>query len=292
MMQWFHRHAQDGAPGQPESGTGVLAVFNTLWFGDAHFPLSEELFAALLAAGPNHTFVMPTTKRRAQVEPDHPYGQYDPTLGRTNPSWRGVDPAELAQRVIAEHEQWQFGSPWVFCNEISYSQWRAQAIEEYRHWIVVFAQTLASAGLVPAVYSPIKKPNNERAEWSALTAAGYIAIEGYLDAPSVAAAADPAGYCASQYADMRSHFEAQGAPVERCLLVEHYAQTPSGTAWGRGGLPLEQWLGVIPARIAGAHQAGFGQLGSFGWGYNRMQAPDADSVATASAFLAATSAGL
>jgi hypothetical protein len=263
-----------------------------MWFGDATFPLSEEVFAALLASDANHMFVMPTTKRRSQVEPGHPYGHYDPTLGRSNPRWRTLDAAELARQVVAEHEKWDFGSPWVFCNEISYSQWRAMAIEEYRRWTVAFAQALAAGGLVPAVYSPIKNPNNERAEWSTLAAVGYVAIEGYLDGPSVAAARDPAGYCATQYSGMRSHFEAQGVPVDRCVLVEHYAQTPSGTAWGRGGLPLDEWLSVIPARVAGARMAGFTFIGSYGWGYNRMQVADAESVATATAYAAASKSAL
>jgi hypothetical protein len=90
---------------------------------------------------------------------------------------------------------------------------------------------------------------------------------------------------------MRSHFEAQGVPVARCVLVEHYAQTPSGTAWGRGGLPLDDWLAVIAARVAGARLAGFARIGSFAWGYNRMQAPDSDIIATATAYVAATQSG-
>jgi hypothetical protein len=291
-MRWIHRHEQSGGSQQPDPESGELAAFDTMWFGDASFPLSEDVFDALLTSGANHTFVMPTTKRRAQVEPTHPYGQYDPTLGRTNPRWRESDPVELAQQVIAAHEQWEFTSPWVFCNEISYSQWRAQAIEEYRRWIVTFAQTLAAGGLVPVVYSPIKKPNNEREEWSALAAVGYVAIEGYLEATSVTAARDPSGYCATQYAEMRSQFEAQGVAVERCVLVEHYAHTPGGTAWGRGGLGLDDWLSVIPARVAGARMAGFASIGSYAWGYNRMQVPDADIVATANAYVATTQGGL
>lgn len=290
-MHWFRRHEEGAGSSQPDAGSAPVAAFNTMWFGDASFPLSEDVFDALLAGGANHTFVMPTTKRRGQVEPAHPYGHYDPTLGRSNPRWRELDAASLAQQVVAEHATWEFGSPWVFCNEISYSLWRAQAIDEYRRWVVAFAQTLAAGGLVPAVYTPIKKPNDERDEWSALAAIGYVAIEGYLDATAIVAARDPAGYCAAQYAEMRSHFEAQGVSRERSVLVEHYAQTPSGTGWGRGGLALDDWLGVIPARIAGARMAGFGLIGSFGWGYNRMHVPDADIVATATAYVAATAAG-
>jgi hypothetical protein len=291
-MPWFHRHEQDASSSQSGPGSAELAAFDTMWFGDANFPLSEEVFEALLVGGENHMFVMPTTRRRAQVEPAHPYGHYDPTLGRTNPRWRGLDAAELAAQVVAEHEKWEFGSPWVFCNEISYSQWRAMAIDEYRRWTVAFAQALASGGLVPAVYSPIKKPNNERSEWSAIAAVGYVAIEGYLDAAGIVSARDPAGYCAAQYAEMRSHFEAQGVPVDRCVLVEHYAETPSGTAWGRGGLPLDDWLAIIPSRVAGARMAGFTFIGSFGWGYNRMQVADSEIVATATAYVAATPSGL
>jgi len=292
MKDWLHRREENAASPQSDGGSAALAAFNAMWFGDANFPLSEDVFGALLTGGASHMFVMPTTKRRPQVEPAHSYGQYDPSLGRSNPRWRELDPAELARQVVAEHEKWAFGSPWVFCNEISYSQWRAQAIDEYRRWVVTFAQTLSAGGLTPAVYSPIKNPNNERSEWSALAAVGYVAIEGYLDSAAVAAARDASGYCAEQYAAMRSHFEAQGVPVDRCVLVEHYAQTPSGTGWGRGGLPLDDWLDVIPARVTGARMAGFTSIGSFAWGYNRMQVADADIVATATAYIAATQSAI
>ena len=117
---------------------------------------------------------------------------------------------------------------------------------------------------------------------------GYVAIEGYLDAAMVLAARDPVGYSAGQYADIRSHFEAQGVAVDRCILVEHYSQTPATTKWGRGGLSLDDWLNVIAARIAGARKAGFALLGSYGWGYNRMGVTDNEIVETARAYVAAS----
>jgi hypothetical protein len=263
-----------------------------MWFGDARFPLSEEVFTALLTGGANHVFVMPTTLRRSQVTPAHPYGHYDPRLGRSNAHWRGVDAAQLAEAVVSDHEKWSFDTDWVFSNEISYSQWRASANDDYRLWLVEFVESLAGAGVVPAVYSPITDPRSERDKWSALAAAGYVAVEGYLDAAGVAAARDASGYCATRYAAIRSSYEAVGVPLGRCILVEHYSQTAPGTGWGRGGLGLGAWLAVVAARIAGAREAGFALLASYGWGYNPMGAPDSDIVATATAYLAATPAGV
>lgn len=285
MIHWRHRNEQETVVPSADIET---TAFDTMWFGDANFPLSEEVFAALLEGGDKHVFVMPTTLRRAQVAPAHRYGHYDPRLSRANTHWRDVDAVELARQVIADHEKWDFGTPWVFSNEISYSQWRAQAIEEYRRWTVTFAQTLAEGGLLPALYSPMARPRAERNEWSALAVSGYVAIEGYLDAAMVLAARDPVGYSAGQYADIRSHFEAQGVAVDRCILVEHYSQTPATTKWGRGGLSLDDWLNVIAARIAGARKAGFALLGSYGWGYNRMGVTDNEIVETARAYVAAS----
>ncbi len=85
-MHWIHRHEQDGNAGPSLAGAAALAAFDTMWFGDAAFPLSEDVFAALLAGGANHMFVMPTTKRRAQVEPAHPSGHYDPTRWSLKPT--------------------------------------------------------------------------------------------------------------------------------------------------------------------------------------------------------------
>jgi hypothetical protein len=45
-----------------------------MWFGDANFPLSEEVFTTLLT-GRTHIVVMPTTLRAAQVAPQHDHAQ-------------------------------------------------------------------------------------------------------------------------------------------------------------------------------------------------------------------------
>jgi hypothetical protein len=45
----------------------VIDAFDTMWFGDANFPLSEEVFETLLSGSRNHVVVMPTTMRKAQV---------------------------------------------------------------------------------------------------------------------------------------------------------------------------------------------------------------------------------
>jgi hypothetical protein len=265
----------------------VVDAFDALWFGDADFPLGEDVFGALLDGGRNHVVVMPTTMRKAQVKPQHPYAQYDTRLSRANRNWRDVDPVQLARQVTDARAKWDFDSPWVFCNEISYSLWRASANEAYRVWVVEFAQALARSGLLPALYSPIANPLSESDNWSALAAAGYVAIESYLDPARVAAAGDPAGFCRAQYESMASHYEAQGVPIDRCVLVEHYAQTTDGTGRGRGGLPLEDWLAVIEARVAGARAAGFGQLGSYAWGYNQMRVPESEIVETARTYVEA-----
>ena len=262
-------------------------AFTALWFGDANFPLSEAVFEALLSSGPDHVVVMPTTRRKAQVSPRHPYAQYDTRLSRANSNWRNVEPAQLAQQVVDARAKWEFDSPWVFCNELSNSQWRASANEAYRVWAFTFAQSLAAAGLVPAVYSPVANPLSEADNWSALAAAGYVAIESYLDPARVVAAPDQAGYRRTQYASIASHYEAQGVPLDRCVLVEHYAQTAAGTGRGRGGLALSDWLSVVAARIAGARAAGFSRLGSYAWGYNQIGAPDSEIVATATTYVEA-----
>jgi hypothetical protein len=266
----------------------VIDVFDTMWFGDANFPLSEEVFETLLNGGHNHVVVMPTTMRKRQVAPGHAYAQYDTRLSRANANWRNVDPAQLAQQVVGARTSWEFDSPWVFCNEISHSQWRASANSEYRVWTVRFAQALAGAGLVPVLYSPVPRPLSEGDKWSALAAAGYVAIEGYLDPTSVRSASDSEDYCRTQYASIVSHYQAQGVPVDRCVLVEHYAQTADGLGRGRGGLALADWLNVITARVAGARAAGFSLLGSYAWGYNQMAVADSEIVATARTYVEAT----
>jgi hypothetical protein len=265
----------------------MIDAFDAMWFGDANFPLSEDVFATLLGSGHNHVVVMPTTLRKAQVAPKHDHAQYDNHLSRANTNWRSLDPAELAQQVMSARAKWEFSSPWVFCNELSSSQWRASANEAYRVWAVSFAQALAETGVQPVVYSPVVHPRSESDNWSALAAAAHIAIEGYLDPAAVVRARNPADYCRASYASIAASYRAQGVPLDRCVLVEHYAQTATGTGRGRGGLALEDWLRVIAARIAGASTAGFTHLGSYAWGYNQMSAADSEIIATATAYIEA-----
>jgi hypothetical protein len=265
----------------------VAEAFDAMWFGDANFPLGEDVFEALLTGGRNHVIVMPTTMRKGQVSPQHVYAQYDTRLSRANANWRAVDPAELADQLVSARARWEFDSAWVFCNELSRSQWRASANEAYRVWAVTFASALAAAGLVPVLYSPVTTPLSERDNWSALAAAGYVAIEGYLDPAGVLTAPDPADYCRTQYASMAAHYDAQGVPVDRCVLIEHFAQTTSGIGRGRSGLALEEWLNVVGARVSGALAAGFTLLGSYAWGYNQMQVDSSEIVATATAYIEA-----
>jgi hypothetical protein len=129
-------------------------------------------------------------------------------------------------------------------------------------------------------------PLSEGDNWSALATAGYVAIEAYLDPAQVLAAGEE--FCRAQCVSIAQHYEAQGVPLDRCVLVEHYAQTVEGTGRGRGGLGLDDWVKVIGARIAGAQAAGFTRLGSYAWGYNQMGVADAEIVATARAYVAAT----
>ena len=87
---------------------------------------------------------------------------------------------------------------------------------------------------------------------------------------------------------MAASYQAQGVPLDRCVLVEHYAQTATGIGRGRGDLGLEDWLRVIAARVAGATAAGFSHLGSYAWGYNQMGVADSEIVATANTYIEAT----
>lgn len=244
-----------------------VRAFDCVWFGDASYPLSEDVFQALLDS-PQRVVVMPTTNRRAQVAPWHVHAHYSPELSRAQQDgkWMTTDPVALARQVVEFHEQQGFYAPWVFCNEISYKTWRQTVNEPYREWVNTFAEALADGGLWPVVYSPIEDPRSEADNWSRLARAGYVGIEGYLDPVKV----DSVEYCADAYAEMRDAYVRLGVPQERQVLVEIFAQTVAGATYGRGGLPLVDWLNVVRCRVAGAKAAGFGMIGSFEWGYNAM----------------------
>ena len=61
-----------------------------------------------------------------------------------------------------------------------------------------------------------------------------------------------------------------GVPTSRLFLGEDYAQTTSGTSYGRAGVSMDDWDHAIELRSQAIHNVGFYGSISFAWSKNAM----------------------
>jgi hypothetical protein len=61
-------------------------------------------------------------------------------------------------------------------------------------------------------------------------------------------------------------------------LGEDFAQTVSGTPYGRGGVSHANWDAALLARGQGARNVGFAGFITYAWGKNAMQVSEAEMI--------------
>jgi hypothetical protein len=169
------------------------------------------------------------------------------------------------------------GSPpqWIILNEISAGTWPSNA--SYRAWVIAVCSRLKNTyNHAVIVCSPFPNAANNGADWVSLSGNAYIAIEGYLSGALINSHANSVTWCQSQYQSYKDHYTNMGVPSAKIYLVEHFAQTTTGTNWGRGGCSYAGWDNAINARSQAAHNVGFAGFVSFAWGFNQMLVSDAD----------------
>lgn len=188
---------------------------------------------------------------------------------------------ETANQKADEIQNWavaQFpgGVPqWLILNEISAGSWPGN--QSYRTWLIGVCTRLHNTyGHAVIVCAPFTVPANNAADWTALGAVANVGIEGYLSGALINSHANSVSWCQSQYQNFLNHFTAVGVPASKCFLVEDFAQTTSGTNWGRGGCSYAGWDNAINARSTAAHNIGFPGFVSFAWGFNDMLVSDTD----------------
>jgi hypothetical protein len=166
---------------------------------------------------------------------------------------------------------------WVSVNEISDTQWPGSSA--YRSWLKACISRLnVTYGHSVILFSPFPAPLNNAADWVALSANCKIAIEKYLSGAAVNASGNSISWCQTQYQDALTHYLNLGIASSQLYLSEHFAQTVSGTAWGRGGCSYAGWDNAIHARSVGAHNCGFAGFVSYGWEHNGMLVSEADMI--------------
>ena len=166
---------------------------------------------------------------------------------------------------------------WIVLNEISSSLWPGDA--SYRQWVkdVVFKLHVVYGHEV-VIYAPFDHPGANAADWQYVAKYAYIAAENYLDGAAINASGNSVAWCQSQYQLTKTSYANLGVPASRLILGEDFAQTVSGTGWGRSGVSYAGWDNALIARGHAAQNLAFPGFISYGWGKNGMLVPEADMV--------------
>jgi hypothetical protein len=158
---------------------------------------------------------------------------------------------------------------WVVLNEISAGLWPSDA--NYRTYVRDVVHTLRTVfGYTVIVYSPFPNPGANSSDWQAVAADAYIGIENYLSGSEVMSQEFSVSYCQSQYQSSITSYTARGVARSQLMLGEHFAQTLSGTSYGRAGVSSNDWDSAIMARDQGAQNVGFAGFLTYAWGGNDM----------------------
>lgn len=166
---------------------------------------------------------------------------------------------------------------WIVLNEISSSLWQNDAA--YRLWAAAVVRELhTNHGFNVILFSPFATVAQNNADWQALAAHAWIAIENYLDGAQIQSQGFSVSWCQSQYAASLSSYTNRGVPRERLMLGEHFGHTLAGTGWGRSGVSSNAWDQAIVARSQAALNLAFTGYLTYAWGGNAMLVSEEEMV--------------
>ncbi|MDB6121636.1 MAG: Immunoglobulin I-set domain protein [Pedosphaera sp.] len=170
---------------------------------------------------------------------------------------------------------------WLILNEISSGNWPNNST--YRAWLREVVHSLKfTYGYEVILYSPFPNPAANNADWQALSADCYIAVENYLSGQEIKNNGFSVSWCQSQYQSSVTSYGNRGVPKSRLMLGEHFGQTSTnlsdGTTvtWGRNNVSYADWDNAINARSVAARNVAFPGFLSFAWYSDTMLASDAD----------------
>ncbi len=198
-----------------------------------------------------------------------------------NTGWTTNSPEQSAanfnQYALNNHTSTGPRPDWMVMNEISTSQWQNSAA--YRDWLVETVRLLHQTfGYSLVIYAPFANPANNGSSWSALSSNAFVAVENYLSGEEIKAQNFSTSWCQSKYQSSIGSYASVGVPREKLILGEHFAQTISGTGWGRSGISSNEWDQAIVARSQAARNANFAGFASYAWVNNGMMVSDSEMI--------------
>jgi hypothetical protein len=245
---------------------------------DPHF-CQPQLDALNFATTNGHVIAMPTDAHRSDITSNGNFiACYYNNLTGLYGTYSGTAAADQIENyVIANFTNTGSKTTWVVLNEISASQWPSSST--YRSWLrTCVARLHGTYGHKVILFSPFPAPLNNASDWQPLSGNAFIAIEKYLSGATVNSHSNSVSWCQSQYQDAYNHYINLGISSAQIYLAEDYANTTSGTTYGRGGCSYAGWDNAITARASAIHNIHPAGYISFAWGHNAMHVSETDMV--------------
>ncbi len=185
--------------------------------------------------------------------------------------WRYVTATARADEMVARcRESFPTVCPqWFLINEISPSVWPVDG--NYRRWVTAVARRLREThNKLPIVFAPFAAAGQNDGDWQALSSVAHIGVENFLSGAEIKAHGFSQSWCAGQYQQSLSAYQARGVPKSRIILIEHFANNVAGKGWGRAGVSLADWKTAIRARSAASRSLHFAGFLSYCWACNGL----------------------
>jgi hypothetical protein len=244
--------------------------------------LCQAQFDALNYTNPNGHFVlMGSDAHRAELNARGNFlGIYYNVLNDNYGSWTATQKADDIENnyVIPNFTSTGVKPTWIALNEIS-SSWVSDA--NYRAWVIAVASRLKNTYSHTVItFTYYDNPGTANASsWQSLAAVSYIAVEKYLSGATVNANGNSVSWCQTQYqTSLNTWLANTGVSSTKLYYGEDFAQTTSGSSFGRAGCSYAGWDNAIKARADAAHNIGFAGYFSYAWNWNQMNVSDADLI--------------
>jgi autotransporter-associated beta strand protein len=170
---------------------------------------------------------------------------------------------------------------WLILNEMSTSLWPNNAT--YRAWLIQTATKLKDTyGYNVVTYTTFAGAPGQGADFRALAAKSYIAVENYLSGAEImnhgTDYASRVTWAQAQYEWSQTVYGNLGIDSSRLFMSEHFGNTTSAAGWGRGGISASDWDTVIQIRQDAIYNANYVGFLAYGWGSNGMGVTEAEQL--------------
>src|SRR4029079_1413488 len=198
----------------------------------------------------------------------------------------GLDPVaeadEINSHTVSNSTHNGARPTYLILNELSAGLTYTDA--NYRQWVLDTVTRLHDTyGYHVRTYYPFANPaSGIDGFWQALASKSNIAVEKYLSGTGImnhgTDYASRLAWAQAQYAWSITAFGNRGVPASKLFVSEDFANTVTGTVYGRSGLSDSDWETVIQIRQDAIYNADYAGFLAYAWGSNPMGISEAEQL--------------